>query len=56
MADLDPTGATIQIGELGLRTPNLTGTADSVDAMAGHDRLLHDDLALGAGVHAAADG
>jgi hypothetical protein len=35
MADLDPTGATIQLGELGLRTPNLTGTADSVDAIAG---------------------
>jgi hypothetical protein len=35
MADLDPTGQTVQVGELGLRTPNLTGTADSVDALHG---------------------
>ena len=35
MADLDPSGQTIQLGELGLRTPRLTGTADRVDAMSG---------------------
>ena len=35
MADLDPSGQTIQLGELGLRTPRLTGTADAVDAMSG---------------------
>ena len=35
MADLDPTGGTIQLGELGLRTPSLTGTADAVDGQAG---------------------
>ena len=28
MADLDPTGGTIQLGDLGLRTPNLVGTAE----------------------------
>jgi len=35
MAELDPTGGTIQLGELGLRTPSLTGTAESVDGGAG---------------------
>ena len=35
MAELDPTGGTIQLGELGLRTPSLVGSAESVDSMAG---------------------
>jgi hypothetical protein len=35
MAELDPTGGTIQLGELGLRTPQFTGTAESVDSQVG---------------------
>ena len=35
MVELDPTGGTIQIGQLGLRTPSLVGNAESVDRQAG---------------------
>ncbi len=35
MAELDPTGGTIQLGDLGLRTPSLVGNAESVDSLAG---------------------
>ncbi len=35
MADLDPTGGTVQLGDLGLRTPSLVGSAESVDSLAG---------------------
>jgi hypothetical protein len=34
VAELNPTGQTIQLGQLGLRTPNLIGTADAVDAIS----------------------
>jgi hypothetical protein len=37
MAELDPTGGTIQLGELGLRTPSLVGNAESVDSAVGPD-------------------
>jgi hypothetical protein len=32
MAELDPTGRTVQIGDLGIRTPSLTGSAEPVVA------------------------
>ena len=35
MAELDVTGGTIQVGDLGLRTRNLVGSAELVDAPAG---------------------
>ena len=35
MAELDPTGGTIQLGDLGLRTPSLVGNAESVDSLGG---------------------
>lgn len=35
MAELDPTGGTIELGDLGLRTPSLVGNAEAVDAGAG---------------------
>jgi len=35
MAELDPTGGTIQLGDLGLRTPGFSGTAEATDSVAG---------------------
>src|SRR6266508_1198647 len=31
MADLDPTGGTVALGALGIRTPNYTGTASAAE-------------------------
>jgi hypothetical protein len=39
MAELDPTGGTVQVGELGIRSPSLTGTVESLDSQVGPGTL-----------------